>query len=119
MVMQLDAVRIWVNDLPQAVHFYRDLLGWHFDSGASSEWAAVFRDSAIDVVVEPAGDEPELAGRFTGLSFRVEDIAQAYSTLRSAGVAFTEAPERQFWGGITASFTDPSGNQLQIVEYPK
>ena len=30
----------------------------------------------------------------------------------------TMPPERQIWGGILATFCDPSGNQLQIVQRP-
>ncbi len=117
--MKLAAVRIWVHDLPEAVSFYRDALGLSFDAAASSQWAAVFRTDGVDLVIEPAGEEPELVGRFTGLSFRVGDIAAHYQTLLARGVPFAAPPEHQFWGGITATFRDASGNELQLVEYPK
>ncbi|MFT3957121.1 MAG: VOC family protein [Piscinibacter sp.] len=39
----------------------------------------------------------------------------AHQDLVGKGVRFTGPPERQFWGGVLATFSDPDGNQLQIV----
>ena len=57
-------------------------------------------------------------GRFTGLSFPVEDIHAKYRQLSAAGVEFSGEPERQYWGGWLATFKDPSGNGLQLVQQP-
>ena len=43
-------------------------------------------------------------GRFTGLTFPVEDIQSKYRQLSAAGVEFTGDPERQYWGGWLATF---------------
>lgn len=58
-----------------------------------------------------------LVGRFTGISFAVDDINDSYESLRSAGLAFSGEPERQAWGGRLATIVDPSGNELQLVQY--
>jgi predicted enzyme related to lactoylglutathione lyase len=55
-------------------------------------------------------------GRFTGLSFSVPDIQSKYAELLSKGVTFSGAPEAQAWGGTLATFTDPAGNALQLVQ---
>jgi uncharacterized glyoxalase superfamily protein PhnB len=57
-------------------------------------------------------------GRFTGLSFAVEDIAATHARLVAADVPFAGPPQKQFWGGTLATLTDPAGNQLQLVQYP-
>jgi uncharacterized glyoxalase superfamily protein PhnB len=84
----------------------------------------VFSLGTTDLVVESVnGDDPAedraLAGRFTGLSLAVDDVRATHARLAAAGVRFTGTPEAQSWGGTLATFEDPSGNQWQIVEYPK
>ena len=81
----------------------------------------VYRSGALDLVVEAVPvDAPEddrvLVGRFTGLSFTVSDIQSKYTELLAKGVAFSGAPELQAWGGTLATFTDPAGNGLQLVQ---
>jgi uncharacterized glyoxalase superfamily protein PhnB len=77
----------------------------------------------MELVVESvAADAPEeeriLVGRFTGLSFTVQDIEARYRELLALGVPFTGLPEKQMWGGTLATFQDPSGNELQMVQRP-
>ena len=80
-----------------------------FDSGAAQLVVEAVSDDA------PA-DERVLVGRFTGLSFSVDDIAAAYERLKSRQVRFTGEPEAQAWGGILATFVDTAGNELQLVQ---
>lgn len=58
-------------------------------------------------------------GSNTGVVFRSNDIKEDYDRLRKKGVKFTQAPERQDWGGSIASFTDPDGNEFVIVQIPE
>ena len=39
-------------------------------------------------------------------------------TLKADGVSFVGPPEQQDWGGWLATMRDPSGNELQLVQYP-
>jgi catechol 2,3-dioxygenase-like lactoylglutathione lyase family enzyme len=83
----------------------------------------VFQAGPTELVVEAvAADDHEeelaLVGRFTGLSFTVANVAERHAQLSALGVPFTGAPERQAWGGVLATFQDPSGNELQIVQPP-
>ena len=83
----------------------------------------VFDGEGSDIIVEAVTDDapPEdraLVGRFTGISFAVDDLDRAYQELTAAGFAFSGAPELQPWGGRLATVTDPSGNKLQLVQYP-
>lgn len=70
----------------------------------------------------PARDAPsddlDLVGRFTGLSFTVADMQSKYAEMLANGVTFAGQPERQVWGGILATFKDPAGNELQLVQQP-
>jgi catechol 2,3-dioxygenase-like lactoylglutathione lyase family enzyme len=120
--MNLAACR--VDDLPAAVAFYRDALALTPAAHSADGGYCVFDLGGPQLVLEhvnadaPAEARP-LIGRFTGLSLSVADIAAEYSRLVERGVSFAEPPERQFWGGITASFFDPARNTLQLVQYPR
>lgn len=121
--MNLSAARIFVRDLADACHFYGVVLGLPLQAGGVEYGYCVFNPGSIQLVVEPVDSQaPEedqaLVGRFTGLSFAVVSIADKYGELLARGVPFTGVPELQSWGGILATFHDPSGNQLQLVEAP-
>ncbi len=116
--MQVYALRIFVQDLPAALAFYRDVMGlpvlWE------QEGTAFGLDAGISLIVETVpNDAPEedraLVGRFIGCSFKVDDIQDSYERLRAAGASFHGAPAQQAWGGTLAHFDDPSGNVLTLV----
>jgi catechol 2,3-dioxygenase-like lactoylglutathione lyase family enzyme len=103
--------------------FYRDTLGLDEIYTDPDAGVAVFEVGAdltlgLERVPEDEPDEWELAGRFTGISFRVGDMARAYELYVARGVAFDGPPERMDWGGILAHFSDPAGNTLTLVEEP-
>jgi catechol 2,3-dioxygenase-like lactoylglutathione lyase family enzyme len=120
--VKLSALRLFVNDLAAAHEFYADKLGFPADGAAMDAGYCVFDAGGAVLIVEPvAADAPPedraLVGRFVGASFVVDDIHAEYARLRALGVTFAGAPERQPWGGTLATFADPSGNQLQLVQY--
>ena len=121
--MELNTVRVFVKDIDAAKHFYLDKLGLPLKADGSQYGYCVFKAGSTELVVELVSDEaPEedkvLVGRFTGLSFTVQDCGQKHRDLVALGVPFTGTPEKQFWGGILATLQDPSGNELQIVQQP-
>lgn len=115
--MRLAAIRLFVTDLDRARAFYDGLLDWPLK--VADAGFAVFSLGGVDVIVEVADpDDPEEAafiGRFTGISFSVQDIDHAYRTLLDAGVRFDGPPQVQPWGGTLAHFFDPDGNTLTLV----
>ena len=46
----------------------------------------------------------------------VPDIHWAAATLKGRGVAFTREPEQEHWGGWVATFHDPDGNTVQLLQ---
>ena len=121
--MELCAVRIFVDDLAEARSFYAGVLELPLTVDDESAGCCVFKAGAVDLVMEsvpsdaPAEDRA-LIGRFTGLSFDVPDVQAVYAKFLGKGVAFSGAPERQPWGGTLATFQDPAGNGLQLVQRP-
>lgn len=123
MAMQLDSIRLFVTDIHAARQFYAGLLALPLVADGSEHGFCVFQCGAVQLVLETVppdapADDLALVGRFTGLSFAVADAAATCAAWTARGVRFTGLPERQFWGGILATFCDPSGNQLQIVQRP-
>ncbi|MBA4343181.1 MAG: glyoxalase/bleomycin resistance/dioxygenase family protein [Methylibium sp.] len=121
--MKLGSVRLFVRDLAAALPFYQQQLRLTLKAGGPAAGFCLFDAGALDLLLEAVPpdapeDEQQLVGRFTGLSFSVEDIQAQHAALLAAGVAFIEAPERQAWGGWLATFKDPAGNALQLVQYP-
>lgn len=121
--LRLGTARVFVRDLAEAQRFYGGLLALPLRAGGAASGFLVFEAGPVQLVVEPVGadapaDEQALVGRFTGLSFTVASVQAQYQALRERGVAFVEAPERQPWGGVLATFADPAGNRLQLVEPP-
>lgn len=97
--MDLCAVRIFVNDVADARSFYADILKLPLKVDDEPSGCCVFKTGAVDLVMESvpgnaAAEDRALIGRFTGV------------------------PERQAWGGALATFRDPAGNGLQLVERP-
>lgn len=120
--MNLTAARVFVRDIDEAIAFYSGPLGLKIEAVDAERGFCMFDTGATRLIVEVTDaqhDESQaLVGRFTGLSFAVEDIQSRHRELLSAGVEFSGAPEQQSWGGWLATFKDPSGNGLQLVQQP-
>jgi len=121
--MELNTARVFVRDIDAAKQFYSSKLGLPLKADGSQYGYCVFKAGNTELVVEAvADDSPEedrvLVGRFTGLSFTVQNAFEKHKELMALGVPFTGVPEKQFWGGILATLQDPSANELQIVQQP-
>lgn len=121
--MELKTARVFVKDIQAAKRFYGHDLGLVLKADGVAHGYCVFASGGMELVVESVpddapDDEKALVGRFTGLSFTVQDIKTKQQELLGRGVAFSGEPERQSWGGVLATLRDPSGNELQLVEQP-
>ncbi|MYH68493.1 MAG: VOC family protein [Dehalococcoidia bacterium] len=111
-------VIVWTDQYPEMLAFYRDVLGLAPRSErptfANFEWGG-FRLSvaAHDEVHGPARDPLRIM-----VHFKVPDIAAAHRRLTDRGVAFSRPPEQERWGGWVATFADPDGNTLQLLQLP-
>ncbi len=53
------------------------------------------------------------------VNFSTTDIDVAVARLADAGVPVVRPPEPESWGGRVATFRDPDGNLLQLLEFPQ
>ncbi len=121
MNLEIDTIRIFVTDIGRAATFYRDKLELRVAHDGLDDGYLVFESGGISLVLEAVdphtAEADDLVGRFTGMSFRVDDVAEAYQDLLSRDVEFSGTPAHQAWGGTLAHFFDPDGNQLTLVSY--
>ena len=52
------------------------------------------------------------------INLAVDDVRAVHARLTSAGVVFVRPPETEDWGGQVASFLDPDGNLVQLLQLP-
>lgn len=121
MLQAIDAIRIFSGDFEETKTFFVEAIG--FTIGFEGPGVAVYDLPGTKLILEEVDlSEPEAAGmvgRFTGVSFAVEDIKAVYKELKSKGVKFESKPEFEDWGGGVAHFRDPAHNVFSLVQYPK
>ncbi len=110
--LQLSSVIIATHDKARQKIFYHDVLGIPFNAQGKLESAGVVIHPALHSAVQGPPAEPHRIM----LTFAVADIHAAAAELRARGVVFVRAPEQEHWGGWLATFLDPDGNYLQLIQ---
>lgn len=106
-----------VEDLNQAIKFYRDTLGIPFLFTAPPQMA-FFQCGSVRLLVGvlPVGSTPQ---RGSAIYFQVADIHDVFQTLSGRGVQFQASPHVVHRTPtaelLLAEFKDPNGNQLALM----
>ncbi len=50
------------------------------------------------------------------VNFQVDDCVATAARMEAAGVVFSQPPTQLSWGGWVATFTDPDGNIVQLLQ---
>jgi lactoylglutathione lyase len=117
LVNELDHVYYWTEDMDRAVAFYRDVLGLRIRRQDGANWA-VFDAGARQFALHGAVEgRPVRPGGATAV-FSVDDLDRAMARLRDLGVEFGHEGDVQGYARF-ASFADPDGNTVQIIEYAR
>jgi catechol 2,3-dioxygenase-like lactoylglutathione lyase family enzyme len=110
----IDHVYYWTRDMDRAVAFYGDVLGLPLASRTGNEWAE-FRAGAVRLALHGT-EEPSMPASGT-VVFRVRDLDEARWALQQRGVIF-DGHESEVPGSARfATFHDPDGNPVQLIEY--
>lgn len=109
---------IWTDNLEPMVRFYRDTLGLplhsHHGDFAAFRWGRMRLSVGLHSAVHgPARDPYRVM-----VNLGTRDIHRLYQRLRDRGVEFLRPPEQEVWGGWLATFHDPDGNTLQLLQQP-
>ena len=112
----IDHVYYWTEDMERAVRFYRDVLGLELLRREGDSWAQ-FDGGAIRFALHGAvHGRPVSPGGATAV-FEVDDLDGARRALEERGVRFEDHVGEVPGYARFASFSDPDGNQVQIIEY--
>ena len=133
MIKTMDHIGILTNDLQRSVEFYTDVLG--FSISAKMEM-----DGLTIIFVEKEGSKIELMGYKNvpkrpeniqlemgdnslpindHITFSVDDMEATVDELRKKNVTFDMAPIQLEGGMKLASFKDPNGLLIELVEHPQ
>jgi len=118
------AITLFVEDLPRARAFYRDVFGLKllFEDGCSAAFG--FGDTIInllavaearDLVAPGTVAGPGAGSRFQ-LTIWVEDADGVCAELAARGVTLLNGPMDRDWGKRTAAIADPAGNIWEIAQ---
>ena len=116
-ISAIGQIHISVADIDRAVAFYRDALGLKFLFQVEGQKMAFFDCGGVRLYLGAPTEPRYRANSF--LYYRVADIDAAYRRLAANGVVFAAPPrcihrdaQHELW---TAGFTDPDGNNAQIM----
>jgi predicted enzyme related to lactoylglutathione lyase len=119
MITGVIGVTLWTDNLERMFHFYHDVL--HFPLHSQHEDFIAFElgeemrfNLGLHDRVQGAARDPYRVM----VNLGVADIHQEYQRLCQKGVQFIRPPEQEHWGGWVATFLDPDGNILQMLQLP-
>jgi len=115
MLTGIHSVLIWTEDVSRLLPFYRDILG--LKPQMESEEFAVYLLNGPGLVI---GKHSEVQGPSRDpnrvmVNFAVDDCQTEYERLSEQGVEFIRPPTKDAIH-IIATFRDPDGNTLQLME---
>jgi catechol 2,3-dioxygenase-like lactoylglutathione lyase family enzyme len=121
LVRQSATVRYFVDDVEEAIAFYRDQLGFEEELHPSPTFAMLYRGD-LRLLLSVPGEPHALPdgtlpapGGWNRISLRVSDLHATVAALRASGVTF----RRGIAAGVavhTALLVDPSGNPVELFE---
>jgi len=126
--MVLNHVTMLVEDLGRSVHFYSKILGLPVvKTLETQDRKTVFVQAStamisLSALKEEVVESPSTGQKDTGIksvSFRVQNVEEAWKELLKRGVIFSSGPETAEDGHKKAAFTDPNGIVLELVEWPE
>jgi len=125
-------VGLYVRDQDEALEFYVEKLGFRVHTDAQNgdyRWLTVQhpdqpsfqlglfspQSPTVDAATVQALREIVAKGAMPPLVLVVDDCRAAHDRMLARGVEFTQEPIERY-GGVDASFRDPSGNGWKLVQ---
>ncbi len=132
MTIALQYTHATVNDVDEALAFYRDALGLVVQNDVASgdyRWVTLSGDTQPDVGIvlsvphagrsQADGDAMQellTKGVLPMLIFSTDNLDTTFETLRASGAEVLQEPIDQPWGPRDCAFRDPSGNMVRISQ---
>ena len=115
---QIKFISVPVRDQDAALEFWTSKVGLRVVTdqpmGPGQRWIELKIPGAQTGIAlfTPPGHEARI-GTFSGISFGVADVDEAYERLHAAGVEFLQPPKKESWG-TSAIFKDIDGNSFVL-----
>ena len=115
---QVSVVSLWAEDVPAAVHFYRDVIGLRLLPHHQTGQPHFDVDGTYLTVLQgqPRPPRNPTPAHFPLIAFAVEDLDSAVDRLRAHHVELPwgiDEDPRSRW----VMFYDPAGNLIELVEF--
>ena len=113
-VQRVDYIRVPVDDIDEANHFYGEVLGLRRNPNSpADDWVEYEVANVTLAVMTPHTHEYEFAPLPPAtIALRVPDVAEAKAKLEAAGVAVNEMWDSGVCQG--AGVSDPAGNRILL-----
>lgn len=112
MTLQVDTVFVWVNDLDVSLDWYKTV---GFRPGPRyGPWQSMEVGGDVQFALHQGIREPGMATSVP--SFRVGDLATELARLADEGIKPTDPEITDTGTGRFTTFTDPDGNEIQLLE---
>ena len=116
MITGVVGVTFWTDDLEMMFLFYNDVLQLPLHSRHPDFIAFELGEVRFNIGLhDRVAGQSEDPYRFMP-HLGVDDIHAVAARLIEAGVEFIRNPEQESWGGWVATFRDPDGNTLQLLQ---
>lgn len=123
---RISIITLGVSDLPRAIRFYRDGLGFPTkakDDDAIAHFSTrgtVFGLYPIHKLAEDIGPEVAPSSGFSGVTLAhntrtKEEVAQLLALAEKAGGKIIKPAQDVFWGGHSGYFADPDGYYWEVA----
>ena len=96
--------------------FYRDVIGLTPRSDRDGFINFEFGNLRLTIARHTGITGPTKDPLRVMINFDVADIQSVFQRLVVAGVEFARPPEQEPWGGWIATFADPDGNTVQLMQ---
>ena len=114
MLGPMEQVWFWVADMDRAIDFYTRALELRLLSRHGADWAELEAGAVRLALHGGASEERQPGGTVV---FEVDDLDASRFAMEMRGVVFDEHVGEVDGVARFASFTDPDGNRLQIIEH--
>jgi len=113
MIKRIWSVTYHVSDLKKSIDFYEKTLGLNKKYEYSTY--AGFECGGVEIGLSPK-KEGKTIGETLVVDFLVDNIDEACRTLKKKGVIFVKDLHEEPWGGRHATFIDPDGHFLEVLQ---
>jgi catechol 2,3-dioxygenase-like lactoylglutathione lyase family enzyme len=113
--IEFNHAMVYVRDLPTALKFYADHLGFKLVEEYPGAYARLQSPKGgTTIALHVAPPEEQLSSDGVRLYFEVKELDKFCADLEADGVKFTKQPNMMPWGWRHAYLNDPDGHEVSL-----